>query len=104
MISTLNEETSSTTLSVKATIRVLLNATGMFEGCSDHLDIWISGFINLDDRKKLIKWFIYAVKKTAKDIEKYVNEIIRAEEIINQEVVHVGKLQDIFNGEFFLLL
>ncbi|XP_043517352.1 uncharacterized protein LOC122532565 isoform X2 [Frieseomelitta varia] len=97
LISALNEETSSTTLCVKATIRVLLNATGMFEGCSDHLDIWINGFINLDDRKKLIKWFISTVKKTAKDIEKYVNEIIRAEEVINQEVVHVGKLQDIFN-------
>lgn len=104
MICALNEETSSTTLCVKATIRILLNATGMFEGCSDHLDIWINGFINLDDRKKLIKWFICTVKKTAKDIEKYVNEIIRAEEIINQKVVHVGKLQDIFNGKFFLLL
>ncbi|CAD1472827.1 unnamed protein product, partial [Heterotrigona itama] len=97
LISALNEETSSTTLCVKGTIRVLLNATGMFEGCSDHLDIWINGFTSLDDRKKLRRWFICTVKKTAKDIEKYANEIIRAEKVINEEVVRVGKLQDIFN-------
>lgn len=71
----------------------------MFEGCSDHLDIWINGFINLDDRKKVIKWFVRIVKKTAEDIEKYVNEIIEAEEIINHEVIHIGKLQDIFDGK-----
>lgn len=71
----------------------------MFEGCSDHLDIWINGFINLDDRKKVIKWFVRIVKKAAEDIEKYVNEIIKAEEIINHEVIHIGKLQDIFDGK-----
>ncbi|XP_068980001.1 nucleolar pre-ribosomal-associated protein 1 [Bombus flavifrons] len=97
LISALNEETSSVTLCIKATIRTLLNATGMFEGCSDHLDIWINGFINLDDRKKVIKWFVRIVKKAAEDIEKYVNEIIKAEKIINHEVIHIGKLQDIFD-------
>lgn len=71
----------------------------MFEGCSDHLDIWINGFTNLDDRQKVTKWFIKTIKEAAEDIEKYVNEIIEAEENINQEIVHVGRLENIFNGK-----
>ncbi|CAL7951618.1 unnamed protein product [Xylocopa violacea] len=97
LISILKEETSSITLSTKATIKSLLNATGMFEGCSDHLDIWINGFINLDDRKKVTKWFIRMTKEAVQNVERYVNDIIEAEEIINQEVVHIDKLESIFN-------
>ncbi|XP_076754806.1 nucleolar pre-ribosomal-associated protein 1 [Xylocopa sonorina] len=97
LISILNEETSSITLSTKATIKSLLNATGMFEGCSDQLDIWINGFISLDNRKKVTKWFIRIIKEAVQNVERYVNDIINVEEIINQEVVHIDRLESIFN-------
>ncbi|CAK9816187.1 Nucleolar pre-ribosomal-associated protein 1 [Anthophora quadrimaculata] len=96
LIGALNEEVSAISLSAKVTIKTLLNATGMFEGCSDHLDIWINGFININDRE-VTKWFIRSINKTSQNIEKYVNKIIEAEEILNQEIVRAGKLENIFN-------
>ncbi|XP_017877569.1 nucleolar pre-ribosomal-associated protein 1 [Ceratina calcarata] len=97
LISVLHDETSSVTLHSKMTIKTLLNATGMFEGCQDHLDIWVNGFINIDKKNKVTKWFVRIVKETTQDIEKYVNEIIRAEEVINEEIVNVGRLESIFD-------
>lgn len=71
----------------------------MFEECNDHLDIWINGFINLDHKKKVIKWFIHIIKEAVNDIEKYVNEIIKTEEIFDQEAVHIDRFQNIFDGK-----
>nr|XP_012144425.1 PREDICTED: nucleolar pre-ribosomal-associated protein 1 [Megachile rotundata] len=96
LIPLLSKETSSISLSVEVTIKTLLNATGMFDGCNDHLDIWIKGFMNLDDKEEVTKWFIHILKKAALNIEKYANEIIEVEENIDEEVVHGGRLEDIF--------
>ncbi|XP_076686746.1 nucleolar pre-ribosomal-associated protein 1 isoform X3 [Andrena cerasifolii] len=97
LISLLNEEVSSISSSIKVTIKVLLNATGMFEGSNDQLDIWINGFVNLDGKDEAISWFVNIIKRTSRDIEKYANEIIEAEEAINETVTHTGPLEDTFD-------
>nr|XP_031843473.1 nucleolar pre-ribosomal-associated protein 1 [Nomia melanderi] len=97
LLSLLNKQDSTNALSVKSTIKMLLNITGIFEGCNDQLDIWINGFINLDESEEIVDWFVHLIKKTSKDIKKYVNEVIEAEEIISEGVVQAGRLEDIFN-------
>lgn len=99
LISLLSEEVSPISSSVKATIKNLLNATGIFEGCNDQLDIWINGFVGLDEKEKAINWFVSAVQKTARNIEKYANEIIKTEEVINEPVTYAGRLEDMLNGK-----
>lgn len=95
----MNEEVSSISSSIKVTIKVLLNATGIFEGCNDQLDIWINGFVNLDGKEEATSWFVNIIKRTSRDIEKYANEIIEAEEAINETVTHTGPLEDVFDGK-----
>ncbi|XP_053970281.1 nucleolar pre-ribosomal-associated protein 1 [Hylaeus volcanicus] len=97
LISLLNREVFPISLSIKTTIKILLNTTGMFEGCSDQIDIWINGFVNIDEKEEIINWFINILKKAAKDVDKYVNEIIKTEEIINEGIIPAGRLEDIFN-------
>ncbi|XP_076163667.1 nucleolar pre-ribosomal-associated protein 1 isoform X2 [Ptiloglossa arizonensis] len=97
LIFLLNKEVSTISLCIKITIKILLKTTGLFEGCSDQLDIWMNGFINLNEKQEVINWFINIVKKAAKDIERYANEIIETEEIVSEEIVQTGRLEDIFN-------
>ncbi|XP_076235375.1 nucleolar pre-ribosomal-associated protein 1 [Calliopsis andreniformis] len=97
LICLLDEEVSSISSCVKESIKILLCATGMFEGCNDQLDVWINGFVNLNDKEEVTNWFVNVIKKTARNIEKYANEIIKMEEAINEGVTYAGRLEDTFN-------
>nr|XP_034186486.1 nucleolar pre-ribosomal-associated protein 1 [Osmia lignaria] len=95
LIPLLNEKASLVSSSAEATIKTLLNTTGMFEGCNDHLDICVKGFTNLSDKKEATKWFIHNIKKAASNIEKYANEIIKIEESIDEGAIYGGRIEDI---------
>ncbi|XP_076378630.1 nucleolar pre-ribosomal-associated protein 1 [Megalopta genalis] len=97
LLSLLNNEDTFDVSSIKSTIKMLLNVTGMFEGCSGHLDIWINGFINLDKKQEVVDWFVRLLKKVAKNMERYVDEIIKTDETISEGVIYTGRLEDIFN-------
>ncbi|XP_043249486.1 nucleolar pre-ribosomal-associated protein 1 [Colletes gigas] len=97
LLSLLNKEVSTISSCIEITIKNLLNATGMFEGCNDQLDIWINGFVDLDEKEETINWFMNIVKKAVKNIERYANEIIEMEEIINVGIVQPSQLEDVFN-------
>lgn len=99
LIPLLNEEVSLVSSSAEATTKTLLNTTGLFEGCNDHLDIWVKGFTNLSDKKEATKWFIHNIKKAASNIEKYANEIIKIEESIDEGAIYGGRIEDIFRGK-----
>ncbi|XP_076278899.1 nucleolar pre-ribosomal-associated protein 1 isoform X2 [Lasioglossum baleicum] len=96
LLSLLNNEDSSNVSSIKSTIKMLLNITGMFEGCDDQLDIWINGFVHLDGNQELVDWFIRLSKKVAKDMDRYVDEIIKTDEIASEGVIYTGRFEDIF--------
>ncbi|XP_078049999.1 nucleolar pre-ribosomal-associated protein 1 isoform X2 [Augochlora pura] len=97
LLSLLNNENSVDMSSIKSTIKMLLNVTGMFEGCSDHLDIWINGFITLDEKQDVVDWFVRLLKKVAKNVERYVDEIIKTDEIVSEGITYAGRLEDTFN-------
>ncbi|XP_076642321.1 nucleolar pre-ribosomal-associated protein 1 [Halictus rubicundus] len=97
LLSLLNNEDSFNVSSIKSTIKMLLNITGMFEGCSDQLDIWINGFINLNGKQEIVDWFVRLSKKVAKNMDRYVDEIIKTDEIVSEGVIYAGRIEDVFS-------
>ncbi|XP_046813044.1 nucleolar pre-ribosomal-associated protein 1 [Vespa crabro] len=95
----LNEHSSMISSYAKATIKTLLNVTGIFEGCHEQMDIWINGLCNIHnsvDKTEVVNWLIKLVKTTNKHMDKYVNMIITAEEAANfDEVINANTLKNI---------
>lgn len=86
-------------------IRMLLNATSLFESCDDQLDIWINGFSMITDPKEkeeLTHWFMSILKSCIKHTDKYINSITQAEEILlNDQVIRLDvKAEDVINELF----
>ncbi|XP_029174651.1 nucleolar pre-ribosomal-associated protein 1 [Nylanderia fulva] len=89
----------------KNAIRMLLNATSLFESCDDQFDIWIDGFSMITDPKEieeLTHWFMSILKSCIKHTDKYINSITQAEEILlNDQVVSLDvKAKDVINELF----
>lgn len=91
-----------TTLENLDTVRMLLNATGLFEGCEDQLDIWINGFLVVQNSEELTPWFMSVLKSAIKHTYKYIDHITQSEKMLSDQITNldVKKADDIINYLF----
>lgn len=84
----------------RKTIKMLLTASGMFEGCTDQMDIWVNSFTIFDDpdeRLKVANWFVKVIQHAIKHTDKYLDIIGEAEEVAGEQVYSADRLEEIFN-------
>ncbi|KAG7208509.1 hypothetical protein KM043_014732 [Ampulex compressa] len=83
LLSLLNGQFAEVSLYANRTVKAILNVSGVFEGCSDQIDIWIHSFFNLthvDNGKEMIDWFLSIVKNAFRHADEYIDIIIEAEQ------------------------
>ncbi|XP_046741321.1 nucleolar pre-ribosomal-associated protein 1 [Diprion similis] len=80
-------------------VSMLLDTCGVFEGCSYQADIWINSSLGLEsaeERSEVANWLVEVIRKTAKNTNKYVEWITKAEEVVGEQLYSSTTIEDIF--------
>lgn len=88
-------------LEIKQTLKLLLNNCEVFEGYDDQIEIWINAITSIkshEDKLKVAEWLTKIIKRVFNNTQKYEALIIQAEKIVEEDLLSVNKVDDIFDG------